>query len=84
MWPRSKWFWGHSYQKPMLSCSNIGHENVHMAWVRYPRLLGPFLPKSHVILPRPWPREYTFRSLNYDSGFSTSTICFVNTLESFN
>ncbi len=61
MWPGSKWFWGHSYQKPMLSCSKVGHENVHMAWVKYPRLLGPFLPKSHVILLRPWPREYTFR-----------------------
>jgi len=50
-----KWFWGHSYQMPMLSCSNVGHENVHMAWVTYPRLLGAFLPKAHVILPRPWP-----------------------------
>jgi hypothetical protein len=72
MWPRSSGFGDILIKTPCY----LVHENVHMAWVRYPRLLGPFLPKSHVILPRLWPREYTFRELNYDNGFSTSTICF--------
>jgi len=70
MWPGSKWFWGHSYQKPMLSCSTLAMRmftwlglDILGFWdhsYQNPMLSCLDLGQENILLDN-WPREYTFR-----------------------